>query len=539
MEAWDILVIGDGPAALRSASVSAKNGAKTLLISSMALGNGDSSALDGLAAPIQEMNNRGHREDTIKSGYFLCDQDIVTAKTNMAIDEMNHLEKAGVVFSRDAKGLPLTNKGIGHSSPRIVDAGDASVRDVQQVLEEQCMKYGVVRRGDQLPVMLVCTKQKVDGVITLDMVNGRFLAIQTKAVIVADGGFEGIFNGTGIGFGMDLALQSGLPLRDMEFIAKTPFGVADTKLILSSNILGYGAVLCDNSGAPFSADNLVELCRVVSESSGAVIDGREMGDNKTWWQSAFSTVKSSTGADMNKYTVGLENRVNQTLGGIATDENGRAVIGSWSRWFTGLYAAGDAACSGLNGAGVLPGNRLLDALTGGSSAGSHAAEWVAKQSFSNTENILQSLESCEANFDAKFSGESSETVQRVDALESKLLGIATKYNSGPNNANELSSLIQELEQAEISAESIHLDQKSLIANTNYVALVRIHAGIRLLTASIKSSLARNESRGVHQRSDFLEEDPELIHHITVDNNANIGTLAVRKGQKDNWVLAPQ
>ncbi len=539
MEAWDILVIGDGPAALRSASVSAKNGAKTLLISSTALGNSDLSALDGLAAPIQEMNNRGHREDTIKSGYFLCDQDIVTAKTNMAIDEMIHLEKAGVVFSRDAKGLPLTNKGIGHSSPRIVDAGDASVRDVQQVLEEQCMKNGVVRRGDQLPVMLVCTKQKVDGVITLDMVNGRFLAIQTKAVIIADGGFEGIFNGTGIGFGMDLALQSGLPLRDMEFIAKTPFGVADTKLTLSSNMLGYGAGLCDTSGNSLSADNLVELCRVVSESSGAVIDGREMGDNKTWWQSAFSTVKSSTGADMNKYTVGLENRVNQTLGGIATDEYGRAVIGSWSRWFTGLYAAGDAACSGLNGAGVLPGNRLLDALTGGSSAGGHAAEWTAKQSFSNTENLLQSLESCEANFDAKFSGESPETVQRVGALESKLLGIATKYSSDSNNANELSSFIQELEQAEILAESIHLDQKSLIANTNYVALVRIHAGIRLLTASIKSSLARNESRGVHQRSDFLEEDSELIHHITVDNNANIGTLAVRKGQKDNWILAPQ
>ena len=123
-----------------------KERAKTLLISSSALGNGGSIALDGLATSIQEMNNRGHREDTIKSGYFLCDQDIVTAKTNMAIDEMNHLEKAGVVFSRDAKELPLTKKGIGHSSPRVVDAGDASVRDVQQVLEEQCMKHGVVKR---------------------------------------------------------------------------------------------------------------------------------------------------------------------------------------------------------------------------------------------------------------------------------------------------------------------------------------------------------------------------------------------------------
>lgn len=539
MEAWDILVIGDGPAALRSAAISAKNGAKTLLISSSALGNGGSIALDGLAASIQEMNNRGHREDTIKSGYFLCDQDIVSAKTSMAIDELNHLEKAGVVFSRDAKGLPLTKKGIGHSSPRTVDAGDASVRDVQQVLEEQCMKHGVVRRGDQLPVLLVSTKQKVDGVITLDMVNGRFFAIQTKAVIIADGGFEGIFNGTDIGFGMDLALQAGLPLRDMEFIGKTPFGVADTKLTLSSNMLGYGADLCDVAGNQIVADNIVQLCDAVSQTSGAVVDCRSMGDERVWWQSAFNTVKSSTGVDMNKYTVGLENRVNQTFGGIATDEFGRAVIGSWSRWFTGLYAAGDAACSGLNGAGALPGNRLLDALTGGSSAGEHAADWVSKQAFSNTKNLLEALDNCQASFEAKFADEATDMVQRVGAIDLKVMGIATRYASTPNDADELSKFLHELQVAESSAAEIHIDQKSLIGNTNYLAMLRISAGIRLLKASIKSALARNESRGVHQRSDFLEQSSELLHHITIDNNDNVGTLAIRKGQKDNWILTPQ
>jgi len=539
VEAWDILVIGDGPAALRSAAVSAKNGAKTLLISSMALGNGGSVALDGLAAAIQEMNNRGHREDTIRSGFFLSDQDIVSAKTSMAIDEMKHLEKAGVVFSRDARGLPLTKKGIGHSKPRVVDAGDASVRDVQQVLEEQCMKYGVVRRGDQLPVMLVSTKQKVDGVITLDMINGRFLAIQTKAIIIADGGFEGIFNGTGIGFGMDLALQAGLPLRDMEFISKTPFGVTNTKLVLSANMIGYGAELCDTSGNPFSADNVVQLCEQINESSGAVVDARSMGDDKVWWQSAFRTVKSSTGVDMNKFTISLENRVNQTLGGIATDECGRAVIGSWSRWFTGLYAAGDAACSGLNGAGCLPGNRLLDAMTGGYSAGDHASNWVSSQTFSNTENLIHALESCEANFSARFSNEAAEAVHRVGALDNRILGLANKFVSNVNSADDLSRLLQDLEQISIAADKIHLDQKSLIGNTNYSALLRIHAGIRLLRASIKSSLARNESRGVHLRSDFLEENPELIHHITIDKDDNVGTLAVRKGRKDNWILSPQ
>ncbi len=539
MEAWDILVIGDGPAALRSAAQSARHGAKTLLISSSALGGSDNSAIDGLAASIQEMNNRGHREDTIKSGYFLCDQDIVSSKTSSAIDEMNHLEKAGVVFSRDPKGLPSTHKGIGHSSPRLVDAGDASVRDIQQVLEEQCMKHGVVRRSDQLPVMLVETNHKVDGVVTLDMVNGQFVAIQTKAVIIADGGYEGLFQGTAIGFGTDLALQTGMPLRGMEFIAKTPLGVANSKLNISSTILGYGANLYNASGDTLSADTMTDLCDVVLESGPAVLDSRDMGDNKTWWNSVFRTVKSATGVDMDKFTVGLENRVNHTIGGIPTDEHGRAVVGSWSRWFTGLYAAGDAACSGLNGAGTLPGNRLLDSLSGGNNAGTHAAEWVQSQSFANTENLVNALQKCVDNHQIVGGEETAETVRRIGSIDSKLLDIATKFTSGANSAEELSNYLAELSTTAELAEAIHLDQTSLIANTNLVAKHRIQAGIRLLTCSIRASMARNESRGVHQRTDFKEENPELIHHITVDNEGNIGTLAVRKGPKDNWVLPPQ
>ena len=137
------------------------------------------------------------------------------------------------------------------------------------------------------------------------------------------------------------------------------------------------------------------------------------------------------------------------------------------------------------------------------------------------------------------SNEAAEAVHRVGALDNRILGLANKFVSNVNSADDLSRLLQDLEQISIAADKIHLDQKSLIGNTNYSALLRIHAGTRLLRASIKSSLARNESRGVHLRSDFLEENPELIHHITIDKDDNVGTLAVRKGRKDNWILSPQ
>ena len=82
MEAWDIIVLGNGPAALRAAAESAKTGASTLMMSVDGLGSGDRSAADGIAASLQETNNRGHREDTIRSGAFLCDQDIVNSTTS-------------------------------------------------------------------------------------------------------------------------------------------------------------------------------------------------------------------------------------------------------------------------------------------------------------------------------------------------------------------------------------------------------------------------------------------------------------------------
>ena len=149
MEAWDVLVIGDGPAALRSAASAAKQGAQTLMLSATALGDGGIIAADGLSSAVQEMNNKGHREDTIIAGDFLCDQDIVSLRTSQSIREMDLLERRGVIFQRDAKGVPIAQTGIGHSKPRVVNSGDGLGQEVQQVLEEQCMRHGVVRRGDQ------------------------------------------------------------------------------------------------------------------------------------------------------------------------------------------------------------------------------------------------------------------------------------------------------------------------------------------------------------------------------------------------------
>ena len=72
-----------------------------------------------------------------------------------------------------------------------------------------------------------------------------------------------------------------------------------------------------------------------------------------------------------------------------------------------------------------------------------------------------------------------------------------------------------------------------------LSMLQNQAGIRLLTCTVQASLARNESRGLHKRIDFPEKDQELLHHITVDQEGNTGTLALRKSETGNWVLTPQ
>ena len=122
MEAWDIIVLGDGPAALYAAAEAAKGGANTLMMSSTALGNPGMASLEGLSASVQEANNRSHREDTIRCGDFLNDQDIVAETTAGAVKQVDLLERRGLNFRRDQQGLPMVRKVAGHSQPRTAHA---------------------------------------------------------------------------------------------------------------------------------------------------------------------------------------------------------------------------------------------------------------------------------------------------------------------------------------------------------------------------------------------------------------------------------
>ena len=539
MEAWDVIVLGDGPAALHAAAEAAKSGASTLMMSSTGLGNPGPGSLEGLSASLQESNNRSHREDTIRCGAFLCDQDVVAETTSGATKVVDLLERRGLNFRRDQQGLPMVRKAFGHQQPRTVDAGSATALGLQQLGEEQCMRHGVIRRGDQVPLTLVHTSQSVEGLVVVDMVNGRIIGLQCKALIIADDGFEGAFSSGVVGLGMDMAFRAGVALRDMEFMTHHPLTVKGTDVFLPTGLLLDGAQLHEASGAPIETDgkSMLEITASLSQAVQPVLDARNLGQSAPWWGSLFRLVKQRTGIDMNRQTVPLTPTVGHTVGGLPVDGNGRCVVGTWSRWFTGLYAAGDAACTGLHGAAPLTGNRLLDALTSGSAAGHHAGGWVSDRKFSTAAGLEAAVAQAEADVSAMMDAGDATHVVRCGTVMANLhaaLGTTSTFS-----ADSMDNLLNKLEQLSITAESLHIDQQSLIANTNLLEVMRTQAAVRMVTASVQSGRAREESRGSFSREDFPESNDDFLHHITVDQNGSVGTLAVKKGAGGHWVLPPQ
>ena len=540
MEAWDVIVIGDGPAAMTAAIESARSGVSTLLSSPFSLGVGNTSAMDGLAASVMEADSKSHTNDTIQAGAFLCDQDIVAKRVANAVSQVDLLERWGVIFRRNTKGTPHAVSAFGHSKPRVTGAGDAMVKETQQVLEEQCIRHGVVRRGNQIPMELVHRNQSICGVIILDMTTGQLHALQAKTVVIADGGFEEAWNGSNYssGLGMDLALRAGISLRDMEFIARTPLAITGTDIVLPYGLLNDGASLHSADGADLEISSDADMHDVIGkiqQTPNPVLDARNL--KSQWWNRTATQISQRLGIKMNQQTLAVSCKAISTIGGIPVDESGRVVAEKWSRWFTGLYAAGDASCSGMHGAEMIVGNRLLDALSGGSAAGKHAGDWSKSAKFSGREDLEAALGGVEAELDLLFI-EQEGAVLRSGSITADLTRVMDSSMGFEREENNLSAGLEKLLELSENANQIYCDDQSRLYNDNLRQILYLKATIRLSIAATRSALARTESRGSHKRSDYPQTDSDQLHHTLVDKDGNIGSLAIRKGPSGSWLIAP-
>ena len=514
---------------MRAAIAASDAGATvTVLGSSQSSSFNDDSMVSGIASSAGESNFAEHAADTHRAGADLCEGDVVSSTTGSAVSHLAQLEQWGLNLRRDRNGSPYLGQLPGQSNPRTAGTGDSTLREVRLILEEQCIKRNIPRRGDIEILNIVMKNDSVKGLVALDVQTGEIFAIQSKALILADGGFQSAWNGdsSAMGSSCALALREGISLSNLEFTSMHPLTVADTTLRLPLDLLGSGGVVIGADGQPMSMDDGPDaLARSIIEAGGAALDLTNISRSAaTWFANVAENLQSRCGIDYSEAQIPLMPIANMTIGGIPTDGLGRVVNGGWDSTVEGLFAAGDAACSGLHGAALNSGDHLLGAIASGKSAGGAAATQASSSKFSGSSEISIALSEAHHMHDSMLSSTGSDGVS-AGTIQSSLATTMQTHMGMSRSASGLAKAAASIQQLQETA--VALSDSSPVMNTELVNLLRTQSLLSVASAAVSAAHAREESRGNHVRSDFPTTDTEPPSHSLTSMDGTVTSLPLR------------
>ena len=478
MESREVVVIGSGPAALRAAIACSDAGVVPLVIDEFGIGSGSGTPpVAGIAASIDELNSQSHTEDTLAAGGEFCNESIVSRTCNEGVSTLAELERWGLALRRREGGLPHAAPAPGHQVPRLTGCGDSTTREVTRILEEQAIKRGIQRNTDYLPLSIVSDNNQVRGVVALNISTGEIEPFQTKAVILATEGHQGLWSNPneGPGTGSALAISAGIQLRGMGNTPRHPLTIRDCGIHIPMDVLGSGGRIRRENGDDIGPEEALE-------GEPCVLDLRGMDpDAKSWFSQTSLRISDRLGLDITRDVIPLSPGVAYTTGGAPCDNDGRVIFGEQNTedsptrlWHTGLYAAGRSANTGMHGDYPLPGNILLDDLVSGKAAGSHAATWAPANQFGGSDQIERAVQDASNRIASIREGEGMTVGNFASKLSS---AISTGSSSKDSAIAEINS---------IKDSGIRLTDNSKVMNTEMVEALRLH-GLALVAESIVSS----------------------------------------------------
>jgi L-aspartate oxidase len=512
----DVVVVGSGIAGLTTA-LRARAAGRVLVVTKDLLTAGSTGwAQGGIAAALGPGDAPdAHLADTVAAGAGLCDVDAVRVLVEEGPDAVRELVAMGTRFDTGPDGgLALTREG-GHRRARIAHAGgDATGAEIQRALVaavKQAPDVEVVEHALVLDLLLAGDgdRRHVAGVTLHVMGEGQrdgVGAVRCRAVVLASGGMGQAFSATtnppvSTGDGMAIALRAGAVLRDVEFVQFHPTvlwlgpDARGQQPLVSEAVRGEGAFLVDDAGRRFMT-GLHELADLAprdvvakamlrrmreTETAHVWLDARHLGADT--WRRRFPTILAACrehGIDPVRDLVPVAPGCHYASGGVATDLDGRTGV-------PGLYACGEAACSGVHGANRLASNSLLEGLVFGRRIAAHLAEHLPPAR--EPEPV-----------DARPSGLVDPGV--VPALRQAL----TQDAGVLRTAGGLERAAKVL--ADLGADA-GTDAGTVPCTESWEATNLLSVG-RVLVAAAH---AREETRGSHWRDDHPDRDPRWAGHL--------------------------
>lgn len=372
---YDVVIVGSGVAGLYAAIALPKNLKVLLINKSNPWECNTYYAQGGVTTAYDDEDIPSHIQDTLDAGAGMCNAEAVRLMSENSQAVISDLIRRGFEFDHDGEGNLLYTKEAAHSRSRILHAGgDATGRYLHFFLLHQTPHPML---SNATVVDLLIEDGRCCGVEVAS--EGERKIILADNVIIASGGVGSLYqyhtNASTISADIHgICLEKGIALESMEMMQFHPtVFVANTwarKLLLTEALRGEGAHVVDDNGYRFlfEYDSRGELAPrdIVSR---AIFDYNQRTGKQVYlscghfeseyFKERFPNIYKGLrdlGFDVPKEPVPISPAFHYAIGGIKSDMEGR-VPG-----IKGLYAIGEAACTGVHGANRLASNSLLEGL---------------------------------------------------------------------------------------------------------------------------------------------------------------------------------
>lgn len=520
MMRYDVVIVGGGGAGLCAALAAARSNLKVALISKqnplrsqtvMAQG-GMNAALDG--------NTASHVDDTLRGGDGLASEQMVRLMCEKAPHAVQLLDRLGVAFDRDEEGNLCQRSFGGGAKKRTCYSADRTGQTLLHTLYDQvsgCENVDFL--NDRMLLNIDTTGKKTQGVSVLNIPEGTIELIKSSSVVVASGGYGGVYFGQSTnssattGEGIAASARAGAYLRDMEFVQFHPTTLESSHLI-SEAARAEGGFLVDEEGNRFvdelsTRDLVARAIGEVYEREGKVfLDLRHLGEEKidALLPQERMLCQKYAHLDPAYDLIPIKPSAHYTMGGVAINERCETKV-------KGLFVCGEASCSGVHGANRLGGNSLLEIVVFGDIAGEEAVKYALENSYDETYDGMQFWKD-----ETAFVVGAMNLPCQIDFYEKRsMLGKIMSVNVGLfKEERYLKAVMGFIRQAQDEYPFMGVKDKSRVMNTNLVEFIEFGNMLQLAEMIVVASLNRMESRGSHFRRDFpARNDDAFKQHSLV------------------------
>lgn len=540
--ATDVLVIGAGAAGLSAALNLADHCRVTVLSKGDFQAGSTPWAQGGIAAVTDPVDSEeAHIRDTLIAGGGLCDETAVAHTVAGAGAAMQQIIDWGVEFDReetDESSYHLTREG-GHSFRRILHVADATGHALATTLVERALDHpGIEVLEQRIAIDIINSahltpqagssagsvadksRPRCLGAYVYNCASGEVEAFQSRAVILATGGASKVYLYTSnpdgaTGDGIAMAWRAGCRIANMEFNQFHPtclFHPHAKSFLISEALRGEGAVLKLASGELFMKrfDERGELAPRDIVARAIDHEMKRLGDDCVYLDishrpadfihSHFPTIAGRCrefGIDITKEPIPVVPAAHYSCGGVLVDSHGATDV-------PGLYAIGEASCTGLHGANRLASNSLLECLVYGRSAAAHIRSAI----------------------DASPSEDNADTLARVPLWDESQVTDSDEEVVLSHNWEELRRFMwdyvgivrtdKRLERAARRVELLKQEIHDYYSNYRVTSdLIELRNLIQVAALIVSSAQRRRESRGLHFNLDHPRTDetaiPTVLH----------------------------